>query len=1790
MTAANELCDTNMRQLANSDICDTDETPEEQESFSFHDETDLDDIPPSLLSYFETSKSRAAVCEKLILEELEDCTASHHTEDTVNLPIELDKDMMKLNEQVICDTENEENNTSSDTRLLPAPTETEALFTHKVSVCPNNEDEAGTNKYTETKMHLAFDMRTLEISMDELERKKSNAYEAEQEKQQCEEMMKEEQKRQIERDFQEELRKIMEAEKLHQRELELMEKSAQEKLEQEFLLQQELINSLQRQVEEERRRMEKEQKRLKDEEDKRKREEEKNKIEAERKRMEEETRRKKEEEKKRRKEREEKRKREQEKQRIDLEKKKLEDEMRMIEEEKKNAKAEMMKKEQEEKEKRGEEKKKIEAERKQVEEEKGRKKEEERKIEEERKNKEEKRRMEREETRKREEERNKVVLEKKKLDDEMSMMEEEKKKADAERMKEQEENGKREEERKKIEARKEMEKRKMERGMSQKWPKKEEEERKKREEGNMRMEEERRVIKETEQKKKQEKRKKKEEEEEEEADDRKRMAQEKICEEIRKRHIREHGNVDEEIKPEERKKKEAMGRKMTVEEEKEETRKREKEKERKKMEEKKNVKEVIRKQEDDKRKMKEEFIEENEKSKREDELKTKEGEQRRKQKEKSRRQMEEENYEKTEMRLKEEKERCDEDYRKMEYESKTKDEENKLEEEEKKKREERENVEAEKELNGQEVGENKEELYEKTEDVRLIEKEESNKRMVKNTEARAGRTNELKRDHNSMMAQNEKNNTDKTGKSSQLEDSTTWTSSSPGPLPAESAVCPTSTGAKPQQHNPDKTSIDKTVDCRHQAARPSTVSLSLPAWLPEHAEQKRLSWMNDCIPWSKLSLQNRRKQKGSVRSRRGLRRAAEASGLQPLCSGALLQATGWKSLQEVTAVTLEDLPGCSLSTLAQCTQLRSLSLRRCGLKSLESISQLSQLCYIDVQENDISFVDCENMTSLRVLQLSHNKLTSIHGLAGAENLDVLDLSHNSITRIAGLESVRRLQRLSVEHNQLISTKGLRDVYTLLHLNCSHNHLASVEGLENSALLNTLDLRANSLTEPPGLNNQVLLRELLLDDNSISSLKGLTACWLPLMQHLSVAQNRITQLPSMSDSVSLENLDLRFNCISELQNVSESLQGCHFLREIHLTGNPLQQESGWRSTLQKAVPGLRAIDDQQTDCSLSPPAVQQVGLAPGSFLVFCQAQLQQTQDLQQQHSRELSNASSSVDAVEASCRHFAEALQLATDQRFAHEYGDTTVADKHRAAGQTIPEETLDVSGTNAEKCTKGPETGSTAKVLSVIPNRDAAQSFITHHNIRCSAWTFDEKSAAERHHGDTFTCPQTGPTVCKVNFGSVHSLASKSKTIPSNHKMAPVSTHQDLDLKNAAAVVIQQLWRKCRQKCGNISSPSTAEKVGGRAGDGGKPESGPAYINGSVVGQDCAATVIQAFWRGCTVRRRLASALAAVKCPDSEEDDTFEEVDVDEFVLDEAALDKQWTLPTSENSPPRCLPVSERLQSLKHPEPLPEPSQHILPPPLEWRSKQAWVAGEQVDSTGQKVSPVSCNRSKSPASASAASGLSERSERILEEWGFTHRNTALLMLKRAQKMRSKKQQKEHQDPSVHLALFRNCSYQLSPVEARKRQTQHNRNTLKVCEAKLGLQQAEKTERVKQERAQQWLHTQAAHFDRDSESVHFLPEISSDILNGGRVQLMVDPGYADRLHHASGLCANSSLAAQPCKENSYPRRNSLGHAREEVPSLKPVTSAPSKKERISFRDNLVQLSGGWGGGKKRNKYK
>ena len=54
------------------------------------------------------------------------------------------------------------------------------------------------------------------------------------------------------------------------------------------------------------------------------------------------------------------------------------------------------------------------------------------------------------------------------------------------------------------------------------------------------------------------------------------------------------------------------------------------------------------------------------------------------------------------------------------------------------------------------------------------------------------------------------------------------------------------------------------------------------------------------------------------------------------------------------------------------------------------------------QENLIEFVDLKEVSSLYSLNLSHNKLTSVHGLTGCTNLRWLDMSHNRLTKLGEL--------------------------------------------------------------------------------------------------------------------------------------------------------------------------------------------------------------------------------------------------------------------------------------------------------------------------------------------------------------------------------------------------------------------------------------------------------------------------------------------------------------------------------------------------------------------------------------------------------------------------------------------------------------------------------------------------------------------------------------------------------------------------------------------------------------------
>ncbi|KTF77192.1 hypothetical protein cypCar_00005519, partial [Cyprinus carpio] len=619
---------------------------------------------------------------------------------------------------------------------------------------------------------------------------------------------------------------------------------------------------------------------------------------------------------------------------------------------------------------------------------------------------------------------------------------------------------------------------------------------------------------------------------------------------------------------------------------------------------------------------------------------------------------------------------------------------------------------------------------------------------------------------------------------------------------------------------------------------------SISICLPDSTEQKRLAWMMNCTPWSKLSLQNKRKGSSAQQQsqKRGPRKRRVPS-LPPLTVDTILKTGAWSSLKQVTTVTLEDLPGCSLSTLSECNKLQTLTLRRCGLTTLDGLNQCTQIRCIDVQvrKNKLSNADCI------IFKLS-----------------------------SGLGPLKMLLRLSVDHNQLLSTKGLNEIYTLLHLDCSYNHLSHIEGLENCALLNTLDLRGNSLTELPVLQNHVLLRDLYLDDNLISSVHDLESYWLPLLQNLSVAHNSVTHLIPLLDLVSLKTLDASHNCLLDLQNVCLNLQECTSLQELNLTGNPLQQESNWRSLLLETVPGLIKLNNEQiaaAAASCKCPEQQ------WSFHALCQAQQEQRDSLLQQQKMEISSASSQHDVQILAIGHQIDLFRLAVDQRYAHEYGDSCVT-----------EDSTLMAAANSSSCGYS----------------EASQG---------------QNPDWQRHN------PQ------------------KTQLSPS-----------DLELQSAHCMQTQT-----------------------------------------------SSIVFKAAWRGYVLRKNLARALAAAQITESDED--LEEVDMDEFIFDEKALEKDWRTLHSDALPARMMPFLEQLPLPKSPLCLPMPPKTLSVFPLQ--PKHAWSDNEGAACSEQSMSPHLSSRSIIKTHT-----LSEKSEKILKEWGITNESTALLMLKRANKMKGRKQQQK----------------------------------------------------------------------------------------------------------------------------------------------------------------------------------
>jgi hypothetical protein len=94
---------------------------------------------------------------------------------------------------------------------------------------------------------------------------------------------------------------------------------------------------------------------------------------------------------------------------------------------------------------------------------------------------------------------------------------------------------------------------------------------------------------------------------------------------------------------------------------------------------------------------------------------------------------------------------------------------------------------------------------------------------------------------------------------------------------------------------------------------------------------------------------------------------------------------------------------------------------------------------------DIKKLNIEDPSILQYANLSNLKIKSLSFIPTFKNIETLILSFNSLSSLSELEDLTCVKKLDVSHNKISSLAGLSSL-PLEHLDLSHNALSSHESL------------------------------------------------------------------------------------------------------------------------------------------------------------------------------------------------------------------------------------------------------------------------------------------------------------------------------------------------------------------------------------------------------------------------------------------------------------------------------------------------------------------------------------------------------------------------------------------------------------------------------------------------------------------------------------------------------------------------------------------------------------------------
>lgn len=258
-----------------------------------------------------------------------------------------------------------------------------------------------------------------------------------------------------------------------------------------------------------------------------------------------------------------------------------------------------------------------------------------------------------------------------------------------------------------------------------------------------------------------------------------------------------------------------------------------------------------------------------------------------------------------------------------------------------------------------------------------------------------------------------------------------------------------------------------------------------------------------------------------------------------------------------------DLSGCSLSSegldaIASCTKLETLDISNCGVSNIKSLSVLSNLKLLDLDDNSVSdLTPIGKMTALEELHICRNAVTSLSPLSGHASLRILDVSLNSLESIAPLAECTSLSELNVSDNKLSDIGVVSSLVKLTVLDASKNKIESIEGIENCKSLEVFNLSDNKLVEIDGLAGIDTLTEINIDYNDVLEVPHFSEnCQLVTF---SAAHNFLENCEGLRGLPNLNYVNMDYNNIRDISGLLD----CNNLVQVNVFGTYIKDADDFR---------------------------------------------------------------------------------------------------------------------------------------------------------------------------------------------------------------------------------------------------------------------------------------------------------------------------------------------------------------------------------------------------------------------------------------------------------------------------------------------------------------------------------------------------------------------------------------------------------------------------------------------------